>query len=66
VSLDGRLFAALLYAGSDAVLSHTTAAWIWSLIDTEPARIHLTTPARRSSLPDVRIHHSRRVEAVEH
>jgi Protein of unknown function (DUF559)/Transcriptional regulator, AbiEi antitoxin len=66
VSLDGRLFAALLYTGSDAALSHTTAAWIWSLIDSEPTRVHLITPGRRSSLPDVRIHHSRWVEAVEH
>jgi Protein of unknown function (DUF559) len=66
VSLEGRLFAALLHAGSDAVLSHTTAAWIWSLIDAEPTRVHLPTPGRRSSSPDVRIHHTRRVEAVEH
>jgi very-short-patch-repair endonuclease len=66
LSLDGRLFAALLYGGDQAVFSHTTAAWIWSLIDTEPRRIHLTAPGRRRSLPDVRIHHSREVDPVEH
>jgi hypothetical protein len=66
LSIEARLWAALLYAGTGAVLSHTTAAWIWSLIDTEPTCIHLSVCGRRSSLPDVRIHHSRRVEGVEH
>jgi hypothetical protein len=62
LSLDARLTAALLYGGDEAVFSHTTAAWLWSLIETEPKRIHLTVPGRRSSLPDVRMHHSRRIE----
>ena len=66
LSLRGRLLAALLYAGRDAVLSHTTAAWIWSLIDAEPKRIHLTVPGRRPSLPGVRVHHSRQVARAEH
>src|SRR5436190_12537458 len=35
LSLDARLVAGLLYAGDEAVLSHTTAAWVWCLIDTE-------------------------------
>jgi very-short-patch-repair endonuclease len=65
LSLSGRLWAALLYAGPDAVFSHTSAAWLWSLIDAEPRRIHITVPGRRHSLQDVRIHHSRRVEAVD-
>jgi very-short-patch-repair endonuclease len=59
LSLDARLIAALLYSGDAAVFSHTTAAWIWSLIDAEPTRIHLTVPGRRRSLPDVRLHRSR-------
>jgi hypothetical protein len=66
LSLDGRLLAALLYGGEQAVLSHTTAAWAWSLIDVEPTRIHVTVPGRRPSLPDVRVHHSRRIETAEH
>src|SRR5215208_401293 len=65
LSLRGRLWAAVLYAGPDAVLSNTTAAWLWGLIDVEPTRIHLTVPGRRPSLPDVRIHHSRQVERGE-
>jgi very-short-patch-repair endonuclease len=66
LSLRGRLWAALLYAGPDSILSHTTAAWLWSLIDEQPKRIHLTVPGRHRSLPDVRIHHSREVDPVEH
>jgi hypothetical protein len=66
LSLRGRLCAALLYGGDQAVLSHTTAAWVWSLIDAEPKRIHLSVPGRRPSLPGVRAHHTRRPEAAEH
>ena len=61
LSLQGRLWAALLYAGPKAVVSHTTAAWLWSLIDAEPNQIHLTVPGRRRSLSDVRVHHTRHV-----
>lgn len=64
LSLRGRLWASQLYAGPDAVFSHTTAGWLWSLIDAEPQRIHLTTPGRLRSLPEVRGHHSRQVIAV--
>jgi predicted transcriptional regulator of viral defense system len=62
LSLDGRLTAALLYGGDQAVLSHTTAAWIWSLVDTEPRQIHLTARDRRRSLSDVRIHRARTID----
>lgn len=65
LSLDGRLAAALLYGGDQAAFSHATAAWLWSLADVEPKRIHLVVPGRRRSLPDVRVHHARRVETVE-
>ncbi|HEY1237522.1 MAG TPA: DUF559 domain-containing protein [Solirubrobacterales bacterium] len=58
--------AALLYGGDQAVLSHTTAAWLWSLIDAEPKRIHLTIPGRRTSLPDVRVHRSGDLDRAEH
>jgi Transcriptional regulator, AbiEi antitoxin/Protein of unknown function (DUF559) len=65
LSLDARLQAAWLYAGSGAAFSHTTAAWLWRVIDDEPKRIHLTVPGRRSSLPGVRLHHSRRLEIID-
>jgi predicted transcriptional regulator of viral defense system len=65
LSLGGRLRAALLYAGSNAAFSHTTAAWLWRLIDAEPNRIHKTARGRRSSLPGVRLHHSPGLEIVD-
>jgi predicted transcriptional regulator of viral defense system len=65
ISLEGQLWAALLYAGGGAVLGHTTAAWIWSLIDAEPRRIHLVARDRRRSLPGVRVHRRRLVERAD-
>ena len=62
----GRLWAALLYAGPDAALSHTTAAWLWSLVDVEPKRIHATVLGRPLSLPSVCLHHSARPEVTRH
>jgi hypothetical protein len=64
LSLEGRLTAALLYAGPGAVVSHTTAAWIWSLIDAEPSQIHLSVKGRRGSLPGVRIHGARHPDST--
>jgi predicted transcriptional regulator of viral defense system len=65
ISLEGQLCAALLYAGGGAVLSHTTAAWIWSLVDAEPRQIHLVARDRRRSLPGVRVHRRRLVERAD-
>lgn len=69
VGIEGRLHAGVLYAGrgvpageSTAAFSHTTAAWLWRLIQREPRTIHLSVPGRRASLPDVRVHQRRRFE----
>src|SRR5215207_5212410 len=51
LSLNGRLWAAMLFAGPGAAFSHTTAAWLWQILEVEPARIHLTVPGRRRSIP---------------
>ena len=64
--LFGRLWAALLYAAPGAAFSHTTAAWLWQVVETEPARIHLTVPGRRLSLPAVCLHHTGRLEVTTH
>jgi hypothetical protein len=57
------LWAAMLYAGRGAVLSHETAAELHGLADKPAAEIHVTIPAGRRviALPGVRIHRSRRV-----
>jgi predicted transcriptional regulator of viral defense system len=64
LNVEGRLRAALLYAGPGAALSHTTAAWWWQLLEARPQRIHVAAGGRRPSLPDVRVHHPRRVEGT--
>ena len=58
--------AALLYAGSGAMLSHATAAWWWGLIDHAPATIEITAANRRRSVPGVRIHDRRQRARVWH
>ena len=59
-SIEGDLAAALLYAGPGAMLSHNTAAWWFSLIDTEPKTIHVSTPRRCKPRPGIRVHERRK------
>lgn len=67
LSLEGRLHAALLYAGPGAALSHTTAAWWWQLTDAEPRTIHVSTPGRRCPQPNLKIHGRRTtVQTINH
>jgi hypothetical protein len=61
VGIRGRLFAALLYAGPAAMLSHQTAAYCWRISPTPPSRVHLSGPNDRRNLTNVRVH---RVEDV--
>lgn len=62
VSRSARLWAAVLYAGPGAYLSHETAAEINGLSDDESPAISVTIPASRriSVPPGVVIHHSSR------
>jgi hypothetical protein len=61
LSRDAQLWAALLYAGSGAVLSHETAAEVDSLVDRPSAAIHVTIPNDRRvyPAPGLRVHRSR-------
>jgi Transcriptional regulator, AbiEi antitoxin len=63
---EARLWAALVRAGSGAVLSHETAAEVHRLVDKPSSMIHITVPishdpARRSPIRGVVIHRSRNV-----
>jgi len=63
---EARLWAALVRAGSGAVLSYETAAEVHRLIDKPGPKIHITVPishdpARRSPIRGVVIHRSRNV-----
>jgi hypothetical protein len=66
LSVEGRLAAALFYAGPGAMLSHVTAAWWWELWGTEPRWIHVSAARRRSPVDGVRIHLPRQLEATRH
>ena len=66
LSIEGRLNAALLYAGPRAALSHATALWWWGLTDKEPTMIEVTTPARRPSIAGVRTHNRQRPQTTTH
>jgi very-short-patch-repair endonuclease len=57
----GRVRAALLAAGPDAIASHMTAAALWKLISSLPAVIELTTTGRaRRTRPGLTIHQTKR------
>ena len=66
ICIEGRLVAALLYAGPESVLSHGTAAWWWRLTDRAPGVIHVTGPLDRTALPGLRIHRRRRWKACRY
>ena len=66
VCIEGRLVAALLYAGRGSALSHTTAAWWWGLLDTSPRRIQVSTTRRTGSLPAICVHRPRHIDVARH
>jgi hypothetical protein len=68
---EAQIWAALLRAGPDAVLSHWTAAERHGLVDWPSAAVHLTVPAERhparwATIPGVAIHRSRFLEQAVH
>jgi hypothetical protein len=62
------LWAAVLRAGDDAVLSHHSAAETWRLCDVPADPIHVTLPRNAPSLaiPSLAIHYSSRLSASRH
>ncbi|MGH2923283.1 MAG: type IV toxin-antitoxin system AbiEi family antitoxin domain-containing protein [Solirubrobacterales bacterium] len=65
LSIDGRLVAGALYGGPGAALSHTTAAWVWALIEPQPRVIHVSVTGKRRSVGSVRVHRTGRLEVTE-
>jgi Protein of unknown function (DUF559) len=55
-SREADLWAAVLYAGPGAMLSHATAAHWRGLIDYPPQVIDISTPRRINSLQSIRVH----------
>jgi hypothetical protein len=68
LSREGQLWAALLYAGTGATLSHETAAERWRLADHNGPVVHVTIPVDRrvQSLATVRIHYAHRLGTSRH
>jgi predicted transcriptional regulator of viral defense system len=65
-SYEADLFAAVLYAGPGAMLSHGAAAWWWRLTDRRPAVIDVSTPRRCESPRGLRAHARRSIPRVSH
>ena len=64
--VEGRLAAALLYAGKGAALSHTTAAFWWELTDSLTSPIHVTASGRHRRQPGLVIHRTTDLHRVIH
>ncbi len=52
---EGRCLAAVL-AHEPALASHTSAAWLWELLDSRPSTYEFTACHRRRSTPGIRFH----------
>jgi Protein of unknown function (DUF559) len=65
-SMEADLWAAVLYAGPGAMLSHATALWWHGLIDHPPWPLQVTTPRRCRSLNGIRVYGRRTCERRPH
>src|SRR6478609_2483119 len=61
VGQTARIWAAVLYAGTDAVASHGIALWLAGVLDRPPAVTHISIPASRrvQPQPGVKVHRTR-------
>ncbi len=65
-SVEADLWAAVLYAGPGAMLSHATALWWHGLIDKQPWPLQVSTPRRCRSLRGVKVYGRRNCDRVLH
>ncbi len=65
-SVEADLWAAVLYAGPGAMLSHATALWWHGLLDKQPWPLQVTTPRRCRSLDGIRVYGRRTCERILH
>lgn len=66
VSRKGRLLAAVLACGEEALLSHRSAAELWGLLEFRAAPIHVTVVASRAPRrPGIRVHRRARLLAAD-
>ena len=65
-SVEADLWAAVLYAGPGAMLSHATGLWWRGLLDKQPRPLQVTTPRRCRSLSGVKVYGRRDCERFLH
>jgi Protein of unknown function (DUF559) len=65
-SVEADLWAAVLYAGPGAMLSHATALWWHRLLDHRPWPLQVSTPRRCRSLDGIRVYGRRAHERTPH
>ncbi|MFZ0379009.1 MAG: DUF559 domain-containing protein [Solirubrobacteraceae bacterium] len=65
-SVEADLWAAVLYAGPGAMLSHATALWWRRLLDKQPWPLEVSTPRRCQSLKGIRVYGRRAHERFPH
>ncbi len=58
LSQHGRCLAAVGACGPDALLSHSSAAWLWGLLPTLPPPVEVSVPRRGHARPGIRVHHA--------
>ncbi len=61
----GRWMAAVLACGPEAVLSHTSAAALWDLLQAMGSRVHVTAPRSRERRPGIVIHRPRCLHHID-
>jgi very-short-patch-repair endonuclease len=66
LQLEGKLAAALFYAGPGAALRGVTAGSWFGMLQAKPQRFHVCTPHRRRSLKEVRVHGPKSFERIWH
>lgn len=66
VPVEGKLVAALFFAGPGATLSHHTAAWWWGMVEERPEVIDISVPGRRRRGTGIRFHHPRELDRTWH
>jgi hypothetical protein len=66
LGLEGKMAAALFYAGPGAALCGVTAGFWLGLLQAKPKRIHVCLHGRRVSLREVRVHGDKRFERIFH
>lgn len=65
-SVEADLWAAVLYAGPGAMLSHATALWWRGLLDKQPRPLQVTTSRRCQSQRGIRVYGRRNCDRILH